>query len=152
VHGASWSASTQKSAVSVFERRTEGQYLAAGDVEDAHQIHKPWAIGKYVMSLDHTWLGRSIARPESRYGQIAVDVIRNVATSIGPKDVFHARNRLAGLASDGMADCGPLQRLVAKYLTPEILAAIENTERGASCGSERPTLMRGAQLRGIWVL
>jgi len=94
-------------------REAEGQYLAADDVEDAHQIHKPWAIGKYVMSLDHTWLGRSIARPESRYGQIAVDVIRNVATSIGPKDVFHARNRLAGLASDGMADCGPLQRLVA---------------------------------------
>jgi hypothetical protein len=52
------------------------------------------------------------------------DVIRSVATSISPKDIFHARNRLKGLASDGMADSGPLQRLVAKYITPEILAAI----------------------------
>ena len=49
-------------------REAEGQYLAAGDVEDAHQIHKPWAIGKYVMSLDHTWLGRVIARFRSKYG------------------------------------------------------------------------------------
>ncbi len=57
------------------------------------------------------------------------DVVRSVATSIGPKDVFHARNRLAGLASDGMADSGPLQRLVAKYITPEILAAIAREYR-----------------------
>jgi Patatin-like phospholipase len=52
------------------------------------------------------------------------DVIRSVATSIGPEEVFRARNRLAGLASDGMADSKPLARLVAKYLTPEVMAAI----------------------------
>jgi len=57
------------------------------------------------------------------------DVVGSVATSIGPKDVFHARNRLAGLASDGMADSGPLQRLVAKYITPEVLAAIAREYR-----------------------
>lgn len=57
------------------------------------------------------------------------DVVGSVATSIGPKDVFHARNRLAGLASDGMADSGPLQRLVAKCITPEILAAIAREYR-----------------------
>jgi hypothetical protein len=57
------------------------------------------------------------------------DVIPNVATSISPKDIFHAPNRLKGLASDGMADSGPLQRLVAKYITPEILAAIAREYR-----------------------
>ena len=69
------------------------------------------------------------------------DVIRNVATSIGPKDVFPARNRLAGLASDGMADSGPLQRLVAKYITPEVLAAIAReyrTGRVLQIGNDRP--------------
>src|SRR5712672_99000 len=52
------------------------------------------------------------------------EVIRSVSTSIGPQEVFHERNRLAGLASDGMADSGPLARLVAKYVTPELLAEI----------------------------
>ena len=52
------------------------------------------------------------------------DVVRSVATSIGPKDIFHPRNRLKGLASDGMADSRPLAQLVARYITPEILAAI----------------------------
>jgi predicted acylesterase/phospholipase RssA len=52
------------------------------------------------------------------------DIIRTVSTSIGRKDVFHPRSLFRGLASDGMADSGPLARLVAKYVTPEVLAAI----------------------------
>ena len=52
------------------------------------------------------------------------EIIRTVATSIGPKDVFHSRNLLAGLASDGMAHSKPLSRLVAKYVTPTILSAV----------------------------
>jgi hypothetical protein len=52
------------------------------------------------------------------------DVIRRVATSVTRKDIFHSRSRLAGLVSDGMADSKPLARLVAKYVTPELLAEI----------------------------
>ncbi len=52
------------------------------------------------------------------------DIIRTVSTSIGPEDVYRKRNLLKGLARDGMADSGPLERLVAKYVTPEVLAAI----------------------------
>jgi hypothetical protein len=52
------------------------------------------------------------------------DIIRTVFTSVRSEDIFHRRNMLSGLASDGMADSGPLSRLVAKYVTPEILAAV----------------------------
>jgi predicted acylesterase/phospholipase RssA len=52
------------------------------------------------------------------------DVIQTVSTSIGPKDVFHTRKLLTGLASDGMANSEPLSRLVAKYVTAETLSAI----------------------------
>ena len=52
------------------------------------------------------------------------DVIRTVVTSISAKDIFHTRNFLTGLASDGLADSKPLSRLLAKYVTPAILSAI----------------------------
>jgi hypothetical protein len=52
------------------------------------------------------------------------DVIRRVATSVTRENIFHFRNSLAGLASDGMADSKPLARLVAEYVTPELLAEI----------------------------
>ena len=53
------------------------------------------------------------------------DVLRTVATSTGPADVLRERNILTGLMSDGMASSEPLSRLVEKYVTPDILAAIE---------------------------
>ena len=52
------------------------------------------------------------------------DVIRRVFTSVRSEDIFHRRTMLVGLASDGMADSEPLSRLVAEYVTPEILAAV----------------------------
>lgn len=51
-------------------------------------------------------------------------VIRYVSNAIGPKDIFHARNVLTRLASDGIADSKPLSRLITKYVTADILAAI----------------------------
>ncbi|VVO24297.1 patatin-like phospholipase family protein [Pseudomonas fluorescens] len=51
-------------------------------------------------------------------------VIRGICNAIGPKDFFHSRSVLTRLASDGMADSKPLSRLIAKYVTPEVLAAI----------------------------
>ena len=52
------------------------------------------------------------------------DIVRKVATSAGPDDILHRRNTLMGLASDGMASSEPLAKIVAQYVTPEILAAI----------------------------
>lgn len=51
-------------------------------------------------------------------------IVRDVATSIGPKDVFHKRNSIVGLTSDGMASSEPLAAIVEKYVTPEILAEV----------------------------
>jgi Patatin-like phospholipase len=51
-------------------------------------------------------------------------VIRSVFTSVRSEDVFHRRSLIIGLAGDGMADSEPLSRLVAEYVTPQILAAV----------------------------
>jgi hypothetical protein len=45
------------------------------------------------------------------------DIILRICSAIGPKDVFHSRNVLTRLASDGIADSKPLSRLVAQYVT-----------------------------------
>jgi hypothetical protein len=52
------------------------------------------------------------------------DLLRRAFTSIRSEDIFHRRNMLVGLASDGMADSEPLSRLVAEYITPQILAQV----------------------------
>jgi predicted acylesterase/phospholipase RssA len=67
----------------------------------------------------------ALIAPFAYLGPAYDDVVRRVATSIGPGDVFHDRNRVAGLLSDGMASSAPLRRLVEKYVTPELLAEIE---------------------------
>jgi predicted acylesterase/phospholipase RssA len=51
-------------------------------------------------------------------------VLREVYTSLGPKDVFEPRGALAALTSDAMADTTPLWQLIGKYITPEFLAEI----------------------------
>jgi hypothetical protein len=51
-------------------------------------------------------------------------VILGICSAIGPKDVFHARSVLTRLASDGISDSKPLARLIAKYITADVLAAI----------------------------
>ena len=52
------------------------------------------------------------------------DALRSAFTSVRSEDIFHRHNMLVGLASDGMADSGPLTRLVAKYVTREMLVAV----------------------------
>ena len=52
------------------------------------------------------------------------DVLRRVVTSLHPGDVFHERDPLSGLLSDGFASSEPLRRLVEKYVTPELLKEI----------------------------
>jgi len=51
-------------------------------------------------------------------------IVRDVATSIGPDDVFRKRNKIVGLTSDGMSSSEPLAAIVAKYVTPEILVEV----------------------------
>ena len=51
-------------------------------------------------------------------------VIQHICNAVGPKDIFRSRNVLTRLASDGVADSKPLARLIAKYITPEVLTQI----------------------------
>ena len=52
------------------------------------------------------------------------DILRAVSTSLGPGGVFRKRNILLALASDAMYDSTPLSRLIAKYITAELLTAV----------------------------
>ncbi len=66
----------------------------------------------------------ALIAPFAFLGPAYDDVIRKVATSLRPGDVFRVRNRVTGLLSDGMASSAPLRKLVAHYVTPELLAEV----------------------------
>jgi hypothetical protein len=66
----------------------------------------------------------ALVAPFAYLGSEYDGVIRYVSNAIGPKDIFHSRNVLTRFASDGIADSKPLSRLIATYVTAEILAAI----------------------------
>ncbi|MBV6823113.1 patatin-like phospholipase family protein [Pseudomonas sp. PD9R] len=66
----------------------------------------------------------ALVAPFAYLGSEYDGVIRFVSNEIGPKDIFHSRNVLTRFASDGIADSKPLSRLIAKYITVEILAAV----------------------------
>ncbi len=50
--------------------------------------------------------------------------LKEVYTTITAKDVLEERGMLAGLFEDALADNAPLKKLVAKYVTPDMLTAI----------------------------
>jgi predicted acylesterase/phospholipase RssA len=50
--------------------------------------------------------------------------LKEVYTTISAKDVLKKRNVLAAVFDDALADNAPLRRLVAKYVTPDMLEAI----------------------------
>jgi predicted acylesterase/phospholipase RssA len=58
--------------------------------------------------------------------------LREVYTTVTPKDIAVRRNILAAIFSDAMADNSPLWRLLEKYVTRELLDAIaaEYTSKG----------------------
>ena len=66
----------------------------------------------------------ALVAPFAYLGPEYDEVILGICSAIGPKDVFHARSVLTRLASDGIADSKPLARLIAKYITAEVLAAV----------------------------
>jgi hypothetical protein len=66
----------------------------------------------------------ALIAPFAFLGPAYDDVLREVVKSLRPGGVFHARSRIVGLLSDGMAGSDPLRRLVERYVTAELLAAI----------------------------
>jgi predicted acylesterase/phospholipase RssA len=52
------------------------------------------------------------------------DVLRSVCSSIRPRDIFYTRNILAAISSDAFADNTPLAAIIARYVTPEVLASV----------------------------
>jgi len=66
----------------------------------------------------------ALIAPFAYLGPAYDDVVRQVATSIGPGDVFQPRSRIAGLLSDGMSSSAPLRRLIERYVTQALLAQI----------------------------
>ena len=51
-------------------------------------------------------------------------VLRDVSLSARPDEFFRKRGVIKGLLADGMADSAPLRRIIAKYVTPDLLAEI----------------------------
>lgn len=66
----------------------------------------------------------ALIAPFAYLGPAHDPTLREFAISAGLDGVFRSRSLFAGLSSDGMADSTPLVRLVAKYVTPELLSAI----------------------------
>lgn len=66
----------------------------------------------------------ALAAPFAYLGSQYDGALREIATSIGPKDIFHTRNFVAGLVTDGLAHSKPLNRLIEKHVTRELLEAI----------------------------
>lgn len=66
----------------------------------------------------------ALAAPFAFLGPRYDSVLQEMATSVGPKDIFRTRNFLAALLTDGLADSAPLYRLVSVYVTRELLDAI----------------------------
>jgi len=66
----------------------------------------------------------ALAAPFAYLGPRYDSVLHEMATSVGPKDIFRTRNVFAGFLTDGLADSEPLYRLISKYVTRELLDAI----------------------------
>ncbi|AWY38388.1 patatin family protein [Pseudomonas putida] len=130
----------------VLSNKREGQALAAaGKPNDTLPLASMLAIsgggdaGAFAAGLIAGWTTHgtrpmfkvvtgisagALVAPFAYLGPGYDGVIRHVTNGIGPKDIFHSRNVLTRLASDGIADSKPLSRLIAKYVTTEILAAV----------------------------
>jgi predicted acylesterase/phospholipase RssA len=66
----------------------------------------------------------ALAAPFAYLGPLYDGAMQEIATSIGPKDIFRTRNFLAGLLADGLAHSEPLSRLIEKHVTRELLDAV----------------------------
>jgi len=55
--------------------------------------------------------------------------LKEIYTEVTTKDILTQRNVLTGLTSDAMADTKPLQALIKKYITPEVMEALAGEYR-----------------------
>ena len=58
------------------------------------------------------------------------DVLRKVSVDITEKDLFNRRGKIRALRTDALATTEPLQALIAKYVTDEIMQKIAAEHRG----------------------
>ena len=63
----------------------------------------------------------ALAAPFAYLGPRYDDALQEIATSIGPKDIFRTRNVFAAFFTDGLAHSEPLSRLIEKYITRALL-------------------------------
>jgi predicted acylesterase/phospholipase RssA len=66
----------------------------------------------------------ALAAPFAYLGPLYDHALREMATSVGPKDIFNTRNVFAGFLTDGLADSEPLYRLISRHVTRELLDAV----------------------------
>jgi predicted acylesterase/phospholipase RssA len=63
----------------------------------------------------------ALAAPFAYLGSRYDKALYEMATSVGPKDIFRTRNVFAGFLSDGLADSAPLYRLISRHVTRGLL-------------------------------
>lgn len=66
----------------------------------------------------------ALTAPFAFLGPAYDDRLAGIYTSITAAEVLESRGFLAALTDDAMADTAPLRRTIAKYVTPDLLAAI----------------------------
>lgn len=66
----------------------------------------------------------ALTAPFAFLGPAYDDRLAEIYTSITAADVLEARGFLAAVTNDAMADTAPLRRTIARYVTPDLLAAI----------------------------
>jgi len=55
--------------------------------------------------------------------------LKEIFTGVSTKDILTPRNLLTGLTSDALADSTPLQNLISKYVTPQLMEALAAEKR-----------------------
>jgi predicted acylesterase/phospholipase RssA len=63
----------------------------------------------------------ALAAPFAYLGPRYDRALHEMATSVGPKDIFRTRNVFAGFLADGLADSEPLYRLICRHVTRALL-------------------------------
>lgn len=66
----------------------------------------------------------ALAAPFAYLGPLYDNALQDMATSVGPRDIFHTRNVFAGFLTDGLADSGPLYQLVSRHVTRKLLDSV----------------------------
>ncbi|KDD70481.1 patatin [Pseudomonas mandelii PD30] len=92
----------------------------AGGIIAGWTLHGSRPVFKVVTGIS----AGALVAPFAYLGPQYDGVILGICNAVGPKDIFHARNVLTRLASDGIAHSKPLSRLIAQHITAEVLAAI----------------------------